>query len=69
MFACIAATRTPGDVWVAHTEYTISKKTIAGETNTIWDCRYASSIPKKRKLFEFGYVGGIAGFESYKNLC
>jgi hypothetical protein len=36
-------------VWVAHSEYTISKNPIAGEQNTIWDCRYESGIPKKRK--------------------
>jgi hypothetical protein len=39
-------------VWVAHSEYTISKNPIAGEQNTIWDCRYESGIPKKRKKYE-----------------
>ena len=29
-----------------------------------WDYRYAHSIPKKRRVFEFGYVYSISGFES-----
>jgi hypothetical protein len=30
------------------------QKTIVGEINTIWDCRYESGIQKKRKVSEFG---------------
>jgi hypothetical protein len=50
----IAVIHNSAKVWVAHTEYTISKNPVAGEQNTIWDCRYESDIPKKRKVFEFG---------------
>jgi hypothetical protein len=32
--------------------------------NTIWDCRYESGIPKKRKVYEFGYVYSIGTFGS-----
>jgi hypothetical protein len=34
-----------------HSEYTISKKSITGEINTIWECRYESGIPKNQKVF------------------
>jgi hypothetical protein len=51
-------------VWVSYTEYTVFQSTIAREMKTIWDCRYKSSIPKKRKMFEFGYVYNICTFES-----
>jgi hypothetical protein len=47
-------------VWVAHSEYTISKQPIGGEINTIGECRYQSGIPKKRKVSEFGYVYSIS---------
>jgi len=33
MFACIADIHNSAKVWIAHTEYTFSKKTIDGEMN------------------------------------
>ena len=64
MFACIADIHNLAKVWVAHSEYTISNKPIDGEINPIWDCRYQSGIPKKRKVSEFGYVYSICTFRS-----
>jgi hypothetical protein len=53
-FLFIAEIHNWAKVWIAYTEYTISKKTIAGKIIALLDCRYISSIPKKRKVFEFG---------------
>ena len=53
---CIAEVHNSAKVWIAHSEYTISKQPIDGEFNTIVEYRYQSGIPKKRKLPEFGYV-------------
>ena len=36
----IAGIHNLAEVWVAHSEYTISNKPIDGEINPIWDCRY-----------------------------
>ncbi len=58
-FGLIAPTESFTKLWIAHTEYTVSQKTIDGEMNTICDYRYISSIPIKRKVFEFGYVYNI----------
>ncbi|MDB4442341.1 hypothetical protein N9219_02860 [bacterium] len=58
----IAAIHNSAKLWVAHTEYTISKKSIAGEIVTIWDCRYDRGIPKKWKVSEFGHVYSIGTF-------
>ncbi len=59
----IAGLHNSAEVWVSYTEYTVSQKTIDGEMNTICDYRYVSSIPKKRNVFDFGYVYNICTFE------
>jgi hypothetical protein len=37
---------------------------MTGGMDTIWECRYESGIPKKKKVFEFGLVYIIITFES-----
>ncbi len=67
-FRFIADLHNSAKVWVAHTEYTVSQKTIDGEMNTICDYRYVSSIPKKRNVFDFGYVYSICKYEDSRYL-
>ena len=55
----IAPTEFFAKLWITHTEYTVSQKTIDGEINTICDFRYVSSIQKKREAFGFVYVYSI----------
>ena len=65
----IAAIESFAKLWITHTEYTVSQKTIDEEMNTICDYRYVSSIPKKRKVFDFGYVYSIGTFEKPIIIC
>jgi len=50
----IAVIESFAKLWITHTEYTVSQKTIDGEMNTICDYKYVSSIPEKRKVFDIG---------------
>jgi len=44
-YGFIAATEFFAKLGVSHTEYTVSKKTIDGEINTICDFRYVDVTP------------------------
>ena len=50
----IAVIHNSAKVWVSYGEYTISKKTIAGEIIALLNWRYQSCIPKQGKVLALG---------------